>query len=213
MESIAHRIYRGAGTALCNCCLAWWKIRDRLDPPTSKTILFVAHPDDDALFFHSRIRQEKPYVVLLFTGWSLKRFPDFIKAMKYYGVRCRAYSLVSDGAYENEHTRRKAEKIIEKCIKIGDFHCILTHNAEGEYGHSTHKLVHEVVLKKCAQNQYRIVVPEVKTNIEHYPLDSDTLIEKQYIFENIYKSESWVMTDEPAGTPVWFRHEHLVEIP
>ena len=86
----------------------YWKGRDLLFPPKEKAILFVAHPDDDTLFFHSFIKEHKPYVVLCTAGWSLRRLPCFFKAMKRYGVKYRAYDL---------DTRDKRIDLLERIVK------------------------------------------------------------------------------------------------
>ena len=206
-----HPIYRMAGHTVCWLFRCRAVLRDWVSPPDSDGILFVAHPDDDALFFHTFLVSEKPYVVLLFTGWSLRRLPDFFKAMKYYGVRCRAYSGFAEGMYDYEKKRKRTEKRIQSCLKIGKFSKVLTHNASGEYGHQAHRLVHEAVVDSCRDGE-AIFCPVHKAEIERYPLCPEDLKEKEYVFTHICRSEAWVMTDEAAGTPVWFTHERLEKI-
>ena len=210
---LLHKLYMILGSLLCDVYLICWNIRDRVSPPRTDAVLFVAHPDDDALFFHTVIQEKKPYVVLLFTGWSVRRLHDFFKAMKFYGVRCRAYPTVSSDAYYDERRRRKTERHVRHCLMLGRFSVILTHNATGEYGHSTHKLVYEAVMRQCADwKGLTVLCPVAGDVIKKYPLNDAQLESKRYIFEHIYTTETWVMTDEAAGTPIWFYHEKVEEV-
>ncbi len=204
-----HRIYQFIGLCICRLFLVWWNIRDFVIPPKEDTVLFVAHPDDEVLFFHSFIKEKKPYIVVLFTGWSIKRFKDFLKVMKYYGVRHRIYPLLSAGALSDPHRASAAKKTVKRCLKRGYFHTIATHNKTGEYGHDTHKLVNRVV-SECADERNAVLIQPVDVaEIDRYPLDKEMLEEKRFLFNNLYKSEKWVIDDYAAKTPVWFFHEKL----
>lgn len=213
MREYFHSIYVFAGKIFCNICLVYWKIRDRISPPKADSILFVAHPDDDTLFFHTFIKEHKPYVVLLFTGWSRRIF-DFFKTMRSYGVKYRAYPMISAGAYGDIKRRRITEKHIRDCLNIKRFVTIAFHNSEGEYGHNTHKLVHEAVMEVCSESKenYELLCPVKLSEIGNYPLSEKEKQDKKYIFENLYVTEKWVMTDEAAGTPIWFNNERLEKI-
>ena len=209
MKKLFHDIYYILGKIICNCVLAFRKIIDVVSPPETDSILFVAHPDDDTLFFNKYILENKPYVVLLFTGWSIKRFKDYLKVMKHYGVRYRAYATLSADAYNNSKRRALTEKHIASSLNTGNYKTVLTHNSTGEYGHSTHKLVHECVVKVCENKPYDILCPVGISEISNYPLTQEEVEQKAFIFKTMYKSEAWVMTDEAAGTPVWFYNECL----
>ena len=209
LYNLLHFFYYFFGAAFCNCVLMILKIRDCFNPPKEESILFVAHPDDDALFFNNYIEENKPYVVLLFSAWSFRRIKDFFKVMKYYGVRFRVYASVSKDAYYSSVRRRITERHISSCLKIGQFNTIVTHNSTGEYGHPTHMLVHECVVKVCADKPYEIICPVSLERIGSYPLTQDEIDKKHMIFQTMYKSESWVETEEEAGTPIWFFNEKL----
>ena len=212
INRIAHRLYMLIGTIFCNCVLTICKIRDKFSKSKSDSILFVAHPDDDALFFNKYILQNKPYVVLLFTGWSIKRLKDFFKVMKHYDVRFRPYATISANAYDNYKRKNKTKKHIAFCLKTCNYKTVLTHNSTGEYGHPTHRLVHECVMNVCRDKSYEIICPVGVDEIGKYPLTEDEIEKKKYIFETMYKSEAWVMTDDAAGTPIWFFNEKLEKI-
>ena len=203
MKNAIHKIYYLLGSLFCYICLLWWKLRDFVSKPDNESILFVAHPDDDTLFFHSFIKANKPYVVLLFTGWSIKRLLCFFKVMKYYGVRYRAYPTISASSYSNDRRRKATEQHISDCLNIKSFTLCATHNSEGEYGHPTHKLVHESVVKTA---DIPILTPVTQDDIADYPLDKKTLDEKLWIFEHLYTSELWTATE----LSLWMNNEKLV---
>lgn len=207
-----HTVYCFLGICFCKISLLLWTVRDRLRPPETDVILFVAHPDDEVMFFHSFIKMNKPYIVVLFTGWSIRRFVDFLKVMKYYGVRYRIYPTESKDAYLDSKRTRVVSRHIKKCLEISSFKTVVTHNSNGEYGHQSHILVHESVLKMTEQKGYNVLCPVDASSIEGHPLSEENMREKKYIFTSLYKSESWVMDDYDAGTPVWFYNEKLEKV-
>lgn len=192
-----HSLYLFAGHVYCKLCLCWWKVRDFVSPPKEKAVLFVAHPDDDTLFFHTFIKENKPYVVLCTAGWSLRRLPCFFKAMRHYGLRYRAYDM---------GTRDKRERLLQRRVRkvfaVGNFEMCATHNATGEYGHEMHRRVHDAVVQEA---KVPVLVPVEAERISNYPVTEEILKEKQYIFRNIYTTETWVLEQYA----LWVSHEQL----
>lgn len=200
IRRLLHKIYLFVGKSLTNIRLVYWRLRDKMFPPIEKAVLFVSHPDDDTLFFHNFIKEHKPYVVLLTTGWSLRRYPCFKKVMKYYGVKYRAYNL---------DAREKNSNLIEKCVSevlgIINPEICATHNSQGEYGHEMHQRAHIAVKKKVKCN---LLVPASDDNIENYPLDHNTIAEKTMLFKKYYTTEIFVLDQYNK----WVEHEKLVEV-
>lgn len=197
MKRLFHYIYVFTGHFFCKLCLCWWNVRDFVHPPTEKAVLFVAHPDDDTLFFHTFIKENKPYVVLCTAGWSLRRLPCFFKAMRQYGVRYRAYDM---------ETRDKREKLLQnrvrKVLSIGHFEICATHNATGEYGHEMHQRVHNAVMKEA---MVPVLAPVDAERIINHPVIDDVISEKQNVFRTIYTTETWVLEQYEQ----WVSHEQL----
>jgi LmbE family N-acetylglucosaminyl deacetylase len=179
--------------------LIGWRVRDKIFPPKETAVLFVSHPDDDVLFFHTFIKEHKPYVVLLTTGWSLRRMPCFIKAMRRYGVRFRAYDLQS----RDTRTELLQSKIHEM-MKTGNFDLCATHNASGEYGHEMHRRVHDAVASVV---DCTLLTPVDKDHIRNYPLANEDYKEKVNIFQTIYTTELFVLEQYSE----WVENEKLVE--
>lgn len=204
MKGVFHKLYMIMGTVMCRVFLTWWKFRDYVFPPKTDTVLFVAHPDDDTLFFHTFIKDHRPYVCLMTTGWSLRRMPCFLKAMKYYGVKFRAYPLRTNDSRIQLH-----EKIIMDVLSIGKFRVVATHNATGEYGHEEHMRVHKAVASVLKKNGSDAILlyPETKEYIAEHPLPRKVIEEKEKIFKTIYTTESWVLDEDT----VWVENECLVK--
>ena len=166
-------------------------------PPKEDSILFVAHPDDDTLFFHTYIKENKPYVVAMTGGYSVNRTRCFIQNMKHYGVRYKIYDQGTDEINENL-IRKRAARTFQK----GRFHNCVTHNSEGEYGHPMHQCVHRGVTSTV---NCQVLVPVVEREISNYPVSQKEVKEKELIFCHFYKSELFVL----AEWPLWMEHEKL----
>lgn len=185
MSKTLHSIYLFFGYIYCFFWLNIYRLRDFVFKPKEDSILFVAHPDDDTLFFHTYIKEYKPYVVLLTTGWSLRRIPGFKRNMKRYGVKFRIYGL------ESKDTRTNLlDKYIKESLNLGNFKNITTHNKTGEYGHEMHQRVHSAVLKSV---DGKIICPVEEKNLSNYPLPEDVIDEKTFRFKKYYNTELFVL--------------------
>ena len=199
MKNFIHKIYIIIGQILNVLCRVWWNIRDKVSPPRENAILFLAHPDDDTLFFHNFIKEHKPYVVLLTDGWSLIRFSDFKRVMKQYGVRYRTYGLNSRDKRIN-----LLEKYVKQSLNLSAFKICATHNTEGEYGHEMHIRVHDAVKKNI---NCKLLVPALDKDIENYPLHDKEIAEKIQIFNKFYKTELFVLEQYNK----WVVNEKLIK--
>lgn len=200
IRKILHKIYLFVGRLLTNIRLCFWRLRDKINKPTEKSVLFVAHPDDDTLFFHNFVKEQKPYVVLLTTGWSLRRYPCFKKVMKYYGVKYRAYNLKSRDTRVN-----LLEKYVNEMLTLLNPQICASHNVEGEYGHEMHVKVHNAVKKLV---NCKLLVPVSDSEIVNYPLCDEIIKEKTMIFNKFYTTEKFVLDQYSK----WVENEKLIEV-
>ena len=168
--------------------------------PKQTEILFVAHPDDDTLFFYTYIKEHKPYVVLMTTGWSFIRLRGFQKAMRAYGVRCRAYDMTS-----RDENLELIEKRIKHIFSLGHFQSCVTHNETGEYGHMMHKQIHNAVMNVACCPVY---VSVDKKEIENYPISDKQKEEKILFIRNYYPEESWIIDEHH----IWIANEKLIGV-
>lgn len=199
MRKVKLFLHRVVGHILCRMHWFCWDVRDILSPPKETSVLFVTHPDDDTLFFHTFIKKHKPYVVVMTAGHSVNRLRCFLKNMKRYGVRCRAYDQGTDDT--REHVVRRH---VRHVLAFGKFVVCATHNAQGEYGHPMHICVHNAVI---AESPCPVWVPESANAITEFPITTKDLAEKRDIFTSIYTSELFVLDLWPN----WMAHEHLVK--
>lgn len=155
-------------------------------PIKEKTLLVVAHPDDDALFFHTVLKKEKPFVALMTMGTSLRRMSEFRRAMKYYGVNYTYFPLAS---------RDEREDLLLKNVKLvlsrGNFERVYTHSQSGEYGHVMHKRVHKAVISAFQGEVYTPVTEEKNASLPLLP--KETILEKTEVFKSIYKTQVFVL--------------------
>lgn len=202
MKRFVHEIYLMLGHFLARMSLVFWRIRDKWNPPKADSILFVAHPDDDTLFFHTYIKKEKPYVVLMTTAFSIIRMREFHKVMRSYGVSYRAYDLES-----RDERLDQIKKNIQECMRLKEFSSCATHNAEGEYGHVMHQRVHQGVESVLREYTISILTPVCRQEIDKYQLPDEEIAEKRAIFQTMYKSQLFV-SDEYER---WLKCERLIE--
>lgn len=155
-------------------------------PISEKTVLFVAHPDDDALFFHTVLKSEKPFVALMTTGKSLRRMKAFRRVMNYYGVNYTYFPLSTRDKRED-----KLQKYVQTVLSRGNFEKAYTHSQSGEYGHEMHKRVHEAVKNRFDGEIFTTVTEEENAALPR--LEEKLCREKEMIFKTMYTTESFVL--------------------
>lgn len=196
-EKMKKRLHRLIGSMYCRVWLFFWTIRDLIVKPKSNALLVVAHPDDEVLFFHSFLKEHRPYVLVCSGGTSLFRVRSFVKVLKVYGIKGRIYDLDTDN-----QNLELIKKKINTVLHIKNFDIIATHNKHGEYGHDMHKRVHDAIKQSVRIN---ILCPIERELITHYPLSHEDYAYKINIFKTIYISELFVLD-------VWqdyLKHERL----
>lgn len=202
MKKIIHFAYRCLGYFICALHNLFYPIKLKFKPIKEKTILFVAHQDDDVLFFNSFMKKEKPYVVLVSSGFSLTRMREFKAAMKYYGLRFNYHCLKSQ-----DERNDKIESVIKKELARGNFILCCSHSESGEYGHIMHKNVGKAV-KKLSPCRTLSTVNKSQIGGSEYELNEAEIEEKIKLFKNVYRSQLFVL--EEYG--VWVTHEGLTEV-
>lgn len=185
--------------------MLYYFIRYTLFPAQSDNILFVAHPDDDTLFFHNYIKENKPFVVCMTTAYSWRRLRGFKKTMKYYGVESVAFC---NGNFDNheEHLRRQ----IRWALRCGKFYKCCTHAKNGEYltegtnhGHEMHMRVHRLVAESTDLTLLTTVSPN---EIINYPIAEKDYQDKSWIYHNYYYTELFCLDlfDD------WMKNEKII---
>lgn len=125
-----------------------------------KAIAAVAHPDDCVIFARPYIdtHPEHEWTIVYLTYMSTD--PRAQEVSAYWNARnIKTKFLGFTDDYEDQLTQRlnfwhgiHAEAEIQDACRDADL--ILTHNADGDYGHIHHKVVHEAVSKMATEQVY-----------------------------------------------------------
>ncbi|ASQ47048.1 hypothetical protein [Legionella clemsonensis] len=162
--------------------------------------LIVAHPDDEVIWFPSKYfdliviaflaRHDKPYAALC------RRL-----ALQEHPLKERILLLeIDESGYWKDKTREQQFNeakinLYHSLLELKDkytFTEIFTHNSVGEYGHSDHILVHELVKKVfCGSKIFCPAIPETRLkNYNYVSMNSD--IEFYNETKDIYiKNKAW----------------------
>ncbi len=116
-------------------------------------LMIVAHPDDESIFGGAALIKENGWKVICLTnGDHYIRSNEFYKAMKIVGVSCEIWDYPDqyDGSFDAQELMKDLNKILRK----NHFKCIVTHNLDGEYGHSQHKSLSKILHNQKYDNLY-----------------------------------------------------------
>ena len=128
-----------------------------------KAAIITAHPDDESLFMGGTIAEFKKWqwTVLCVTDcdkrYNRQRREELLKACRIYnrnGSKVKAVMLGIVKGKNRLQKREAARKIKIFLNSSGTQDMVFTHNKDGDYGHKTHKFVHNVVKMLCIPNIY-----------------------------------------------------------
>jgi len=121
-----------------------------------KALVIAAHPDDESLFIGGTMAEFKRWrwVVLCVTDcderYNRRRRRELLRACRIYergGSDVRPFML-GVVRQKGRFSRKEIKKQIGDFIgEFGPFDIVFTHDSKGDYGHKTHKLIHDVVKK------------------------------------------------------------------
>ncbi|WP_181884521.1 protein kinase domain-containing protein [Neobacillus piezotolerans] len=116
-------------------------------------LMIVAHPDDEVLFGGGELIKEKGWKVICVTNSNNKeRASEFKFVMKSLGAEYEIWDFPD--VWEGDFDRPALTKKIKNELKGKDYKKIVTHNLHGEYGHTQHIALSEVVHSLCKKNLY-----------------------------------------------------------
>lgn len=111
-------------------------------------LMIVAHPDDETIWGGAHLLEDNYLVVCITCGTNRTRVEEFKKAL---AVSNDSYAMLSYPDKTNNKrddwskVYNKIQSDLEKIIKLKNWKTIVTHNADGEYGHIHHKMTHNIV--------------------------------------------------------------------
>ncbi len=173
-----------------------------IDISNVSNVMFVAHPDDDAIWGGSHLLQDgKEYLVVCITcGVVAKRALEFEQAMDKIGSKyiMLGWPDKTNGEKDNWDTSKEGiKKDIKEILALKDWNLVVTHNPEGEYGHIHHKMTNNIVTDLADHKKLMYFGKYYpKTTIDDYKesmveIESELLKNKEeYI--GIYKSQDFV---------------------
>lgn len=135
--------------------------------------MIVAHPDDDVIWGGAHL-MEKGYFVVVVTNRSntvrKKEFEKVLSATGNSGI-ILSYPDKSFGRRDSwNHNKDGIRADLERIICCQHWDLIVTHNADGEYGHIHHKMTHSIVTDIFTEHR-----PELDTDLyffgKYYPVE------------------------------------------
>ncbi|MCM3782125.1 PIG-L family deacetylase [Neobacillus mesonae] len=115
-------------------------------------LMIVAHPDDEIIFGGASLISEKGWKVVCVTnGGNKVRSKEFSKVMRDVGAEYEMWSYKDKwgGSFDRKALKKDILKVLQDHPQIIK---IVTHNKRGEYGHTQHRALHEIV-KEIAQER------------------------------------------------------------
>lgn len=117
-------------------------------------LIIVAHPDDETIFAGNFIRHTNGCKVVCVTnGSNPVRSREFQTVMKKLGVEEYEIWDYAD-VWNGDFDREKLKEDISRVLLEHDFKMVITHNPEGEYGHTQHAALSETVSELRSENLF-----------------------------------------------------------
>ena len=115
-------------------------------------LMVVAHPDDELLWGGANLLSSHGWHVVVSTHKNTRRSIEFYKTMSILGVvSCEIFDVkdkytekmaVARKLYTNTDFEKRLKELAAKKWDV-----VVTHNANGEYGHAHHKTVHLMMVE------------------------------------------------------------------
>ena len=151
-----------------------------------QNLMIVAHPDDEIIFgfpsLHNINFVSEPKVVSVTNADHPGRSLEFQTCMKRLGVQdydMYNYKDEWDNSFENTDIKERLQDL----IFAGKYKQIITHNANGEYGHSQHKALNQIINQLVTDQELWVF-----EQLDH-ALDFHNLKWKLDILQDVYKSQ------------------------
>lgn len=123
------------------------------DGSNADKLMIVAHPDDEILFGGGELLKEKGWKVICVTnGANIKRAEEFKSIMESVGAEYEIWDFPD--VWEGDFDRPALTKKLKKALNNKNYKKIVTHNPTGEYGHSQHIALSEIVHSLCKKNLF-----------------------------------------------------------
>jgi LmbE family N-acetylglucosaminyl deacetylase len=111
-------------------------------------LMIVAHPDDETIFGGDHLINGNYFILCITCGNNKTRKTEFEKVLK--ETHCKGIILSYPDKIFNKRSdwtfcKDSISQDVLTAIKSNNWASIVTHNAQGEYGHIQHKMLHNIV--------------------------------------------------------------------
>ena len=156
-------------------------------------ILFIAHPDDEVVFFSQQLISKDGWLVVCITNGGNKiRSREFINSMNKFNARYKILNF-EDG-YMVKWNEKKVINKINKILNMRkEWDIIVTHNYEGEYGHFQHKELNRIIKSICNDRKVYITSLNGGLEVEKNKLSLKKKLQKEKLMKELYKSQKFVI--------------------
>ena len=179
-------LYGRTVTPLANRRVRWEKIRN---------VLFVAHPDDELLFFSGQLQQrDRQWLVVAMSGGDRPtRAREFRRATRAFGAQALLLSL-PDGRDIRWDPAVLDARIAAVLGRVPRLEAVYTHNREGEYGHAQHIQLHAAVLRQGPAGKTFVPLTDDLLFTPEHRLPDDASQHKLAFFSTHYPSQAVILT-------------------
>ena len=155
-------------------------------------LMVVTHPDDESLFGGGELLKETGWLVVCVTNKDNKmRNAEFQKAMDFVGAEREIWDY--EDKWNGDFDRPELIKDLQEVIGRRWWKKIVTHNLDGEYGHTQHIALSEVMHEIVGDNLF--VFSFSSNDNETLPFE---LIEGKLSMLSQYKSQYFIIEDFKA---------------
>jgi|GEM_PF-3343998 len=177
------------------------------------TLVLLAHPDDETLFFWDFLRTHPgAFLAVMTNGTSPRRTREFFRAVEHYRARGRLYAHLDHPFLPL--SQRTLVARIEKLLHTLRPSRVLTHNAEGEYGHPHHRQLHDALRQVLAMmpddKRPDVYTPPslVDLRIPEHQLPKEKRQAKRDTLQALHPSQSSILLKHERFAP-YLSHEAL----
>ncbi|GAB7387087.1 hypothetical protein BSNK01_09230 [Bacillaceae bacterium] len=143
-------------------------------------LMVVAHPDDESIFGGALLLKRKGWKVVCATnGDDERRRNEFKKAMEYVGAKHEIWNYKDK--WKGDFDRKSLRQDIQRLLTGKKYDMVVTHGLQGEYGHTQHIALAEIVHRLVRKNLYSFAVSEEILAL--------TLLRKKLKLLKYYKSQ------------------------
>lgn len=164
-------------------------------------VMIVAHPDDETIWGGAHLLQDDYLIVCVTCGSNKIRVNEIKKITDYsedelimLGYPDKVWGQRSDWKYE----KKEIQKDIQKILNYKNWQQVVTHNPDGEYGHTHHKMTSAIVTEVYGKQENLYYFGKYYKNKELQKINKPITLDKKILKEKtknmlpIYKSQGFI---------------------